>query len=65
MISRKPVIGVVGGIGSGKSQVACILVGLGAAGIIADELAHEAYKAESVKAAIRSMWGLQVFTPDD
>jgi dephospho-CoA kinase len=65
MISRKPVIGLVGGIGSGKSQVAAILGDLGAAWVNADELAHEAYQAESVKAAIRSIWGPQVFTVSD
>jgi dephospho-CoA kinase len=62
MISRKPVIGVVGGVGSGKSQVARILGDLGAAWLSADELAHEAYQAESVKATIRSIWGPEVFT---
>lgn len=64
MISQKPVIGVVGGIGSGKSQVARILKDLGAVWLSADELAHEAYSAESVKNVIRSIWGPQVFSPD-
>ncbi len=64
MRSFKPLIGVVGGIGSGKSQVARILADLGAAWLSADELAHEAYKAESIKAAIQSVWGRQVFGPD-
>lgn len=65
MILRKPVIGLVGGIGSGKSQVARILADLGAAWLSADELAHEAYRAESVKATIRSIWGLAVFTSEN
>lgn len=64
MISHKPVIGLVGGIGSGKSLVAQILADLGAAWINADDLAHEAFAAAEVKAAIRSMWGHQVFLPD-
>jgi dephospho-CoA kinase len=64
MISHKPVIGVVGGIGSGKSRVAQILADLGAARVNADDLAHEAYKAEDVKSAIRSIWGGQVFLAD-
>ncbi len=64
MISRKPVIGVVGGIGSGKSRVATILADLGSTGINADDLAHEAYQADEVKAEIRSIWGSQVFLPD-
>lgn len=64
MISHKPVIGVVGGIGSGKSRVARILADLGAAWINADDLAHEAYEADDVKAVIRSTWGGEVFLPD-
>jgi dephospho-CoA kinase len=58
------VIGVVGGIGSGKSRVARILADLGAAWINADDLAHEAYEADDVKATIRSIWGERVFLPD-
>ncbi len=64
MISQKPVIGVVGGIGSGKSRVATILADLGSTWINADDLAHEAYQADEVKTAIRSIWGPQVFLPD-
>jgi dephospho-CoA kinase len=64
MISHKPVIGVVGGIGSGKSRVAQILADLGAAWVNADDLAHEAFEAEDVKSAIRSIWGGQVFLAD-
>jgi len=64
MISHKPVIGVVGGIGSGKSRVAQILAGLGAAWVNADDLAHEAFQADNVKSAIRSIWGGQVFLAD-
>lgn len=64
MISHKPVIGVVGGIGSGKSRVATILADLGAAWINADDLAHEAYRADDVKETIRSIWGPAVFLPD-
>ena len=64
MISHKPVIGVVGGIGSGKSRVAQILADLGAAWVNADELTHEAFQADSVKSAVRSIWGGQVFLAD-
>lgn len=63
MISQKPVIGVVGGIGAGKSRVAQILVDLGSVWLCADKLGHEAYQAESVKSQIRSIWGFEVFTP--
>jgi len=64
MISRKPVIGLVGGIGSGKSLAARVLTDLGAASISADDLVREAYAAAEVRAAIRSLWGEQVFLPD-
>jgi dephospho-CoA kinase len=40
-IGRKPIIGLVGGIGAGKSSVARILESLGAAVIDSDVLAHE------------------------
>ncbi len=64
MISLRPVIGLGGGIGSGKSRVARILTDLGAAWINADDLAREAFLADDVKNAIRSLWGEQVFLPD-
>ena len=38
---RPLVIGLTGGIGSGKSHVRSVLVSLGAAGIDADGVAHE------------------------
>ena len=41
------VIGLTGGIGTGKSEVARILQGLGAALINADQVGHEAYKPHS------------------
>jgi dephospho-CoA kinase len=41
------VIGLTGGIGTGKSEVARILQGLGAALISADQVGHEAYKPHS------------------
>jgi dephospho-CoA kinase len=64
MIPHKPVIGVVGGIGSGKSRVAQILADLGAAWVNADDLTHEAFEAGDVRSAIRSIWGGQVFLAD-
>ena len=41
------VIGLTGGIGTGKSQVARLLQSLGAAVISADEVGHEAYVPDS------------------
>jgi dephospho-CoA kinase len=64
MISHKPAIGLVGGIGSGKSLVARLLTDLGAAWVNADDLAREAFATDEVKVAIRTMWGQDVFLPD-
>ncbi len=41
------VIGLTGGIGTGKSEVASLLQSLGAAVISADEVGHEAYAPDS------------------
>ena len=41
------VIGLTGGIGTGKSEVARLLESLGAAPINADQIGHEAYKPHS------------------
>ncbi len=55
---------MVGGIGAGKSVVARILAESGAAWISADQLAHEAYAADEVRAAIHSIWGPEIFQAD-
>ena len=41
------VIGLTGGIGTGKSEVARLLKAQGAALVGADELGHEAYRPQS------------------
>jgi len=46
---RKPVIGILGGIGSGKSAVAVEFAKLGCAVIDADKIAHELLDEPSVK----------------
>ncbi len=58
------VIGLCGGIGSGKSTVAKLLAESGAAMIDADSIAHEVLKAEDVKRAIGERWGMEVIGPD-
>jgi len=57
------VVGLVGGIGSGKSRVAELFENLGAHRIDADRLAHRALREAEVKAKIRKRWGDKVFTP--
>ena len=61
---QRPIIGIVGGIGAGKSLVAQIFSDLGAAHIDADTLTREAFEAASVKDSIRLAWGNEVFEPD-
>ena len=51
---RVPLIGVAGGIASGKSLVTEQLKAHGAAVIVADETAHEVLKQPEVKQAVRT-----------
>ncbi len=61
---QKPVIGVVGGIGAGKSTVAAELAALGCSHVNADELAHEVLADEQVRQFVRKRWGGEVFDED-
>lgn len=54
---RKPVIGLVGGIGSGKSTVARIFGELGAAVVDFDRLAHDELVVPEVVDTLRAWWG--------
>ena len=55
--SKKPVIGIVGGIGSGKSTVANLFTKLGCAVIDADQLAHQALDEPDVKQKLIAAFG--------
>ncbi|MBI1336327.1 MAG: dephospho-CoA kinase [Phycisphaera sp.] len=57
---RKPVIGIVGGIGSGKSTVARMFESLGCGVIDADRIAKAALDDDAVKSAIIERWGAKV-----
>jgi dephospho-CoA kinase len=57
----KPIIGIVGGIGSGKSFVADLFAELGCLVIKSDEQVYEAYRLPEVKRALREWWGEAVF----
>jgi len=61
--SRKttPVIGLMGGPGSGKSTVASLFAELGCAVIDADRLAHAALQTDDVTDQIRQRWGEGIF----
>ena len=62
-LRKKPIIGLAGGIGAGKSSVARILEALGAVVIDADRLAHEELSNPEVVAELRQWWGERVCTP--
>jgi dephospho-CoA kinase len=54
---NKPVLGLVGGIGSGKSLVARLLAEHGASVISGDQLGHEALRNPEIKASVVARWG--------
>jgi dephospho-CoA kinase len=60
---RKPIVGLAGGVGSGKSTVARILGELGAGVIDSDALAHEEVNASDVKESLCRWWGNDVLLP--
>ena len=60
--SSIPVIGVVGGVGSGKSTVASQFAALGCAVIDGDAIGHELLRKEDVRQEIHHRWGDAVFT---
>src|SRR5688572_14114774 len=60
----KPIIGLAGGIGAGKSTVAALLQDLGAGLISSDRLNHEELDRPEVRDQLRCWWGETVFTPD-
>jgi dephospho-CoA kinase len=61
---HRPVIGIAGGIGSGKSTVAHILKRLGCEVCVSDDAARAVLEAPEVRAAILSRAGAGVAAPD-
>lgn len=59
-----PVIGITGGIGSGKSSIAKALESLGAVVIDSDKLAHAELETPDVVKAIKARWGNKVCHAD-
>ena len=57
MASAKPVIGLIGGIGSGKSTVAAAFARHGARVVSGDEAGHEALRQPEVRARVVERWG--------
>ena len=58
------VIGIVGGVGSGKTLVASELKRLGAAVLDADQAGHQVLHDRPVRQALRDRWGDAVFDRD-
>ncbi len=58
--SRKPVLGLIGGIGSGKSRLAAELARRGGQVIPGDLLGHEALRQPDIKAGIVQRWGKDI-----
>jgi dephospho-CoA kinase len=58
------VIGLLGGVCSGKSRVAGQLAGLGAGVLDADRAGHEVLLLPQIEQAVRDRWGSEVFGPD-
>ena len=58
----KPVIGIIGGIGSGKTTVADELAALGCAVVDADVIGHELLENPDVLDELRRRWGDGILT---
>lgn len=58
------IIGLTGGIASGKSAVAAELARHGAVVLDADEAAHEAINLPSVQQALLQRWGTSILAPN-
>jgi dephospho-CoA kinase len=64
MFGGKPIIGLVGGIGSGKSFVARLFSELGCLVIDSDAQVREAYRDPKVLEQLRAWWGEEIVLSD-
>lgn len=60
---RKPIIGIIGGIASGKSTVAAEFAKLGCAVVNADAIAHELLGEDRVRDRVCELFGREVLQP--
>jgi len=61
---KKPIIGILGGIGSGKSTVAAEFAKLGCKVIDADKIAHELLDEPAVKEKVVGLFGRSILNPE-
>ena len=54
---RKPIVGLAGGVGSGKSTVSKMMTELGAGVVASDQLGHMEINSPDVKEIITRWWG--------
>jgi dephospho-CoA kinase len=64
MFAGKPIIGLAGGIGSGKSFVAALFADEGCLVLDADASVRAAYLDPAIRAALKQWWGDAAFLPD-
>ena len=58
------ILGILGGIGSGKSTVTDMFAALGADTLDADAIAHELIEKEEAKSTLRKWWGDEIITAE-
>lgn len=63
-MTRLPVIGLIGGIGAGKSTAGRCLAARGGCVIDCDKLGHEALTIPAVVRQLVALWGDEVVNPD-
>jgi dephospho-CoA kinase len=64
VFAGKPVIGIAGGIGSGKSFVARLFGEMGCAVVDSDAQVRAAYRDPAIRGTIRQWWGDGMFLAD-
>jgi dephospho-CoA kinase len=64
VFAGKPIIGVAGGIGSGKTFVARLFGEFGGLVISSDDQVSDAYRDPQVRRTLREWWGDEVIRPD-
>ena len=63
MFAGKPIIGLAGGIGAGKSHVAKLFEAAGCCRVASDEMVRAAYTHPAVRRAVLDRFGERVFDP--